>query len=104
LVNYLGGFDVAGGKLKATGTTYWNSPNTGATNESGFTALPAGNRGTNGTFGGLVVYNSALFWSSTECDGGSAWRRGLYYGNDDISRFNDSDNKPWGFSVRLVRD
>ncbi|MCK9484292.1 MAG: fibrobacter succinogenes major paralogous domain-containing protein [Candidatus Marinimicrobia bacterium] len=102
LVNYLGGFDVAGGKLKATGTTYWASPNEGATNESGFTALPAGLRGYNGTFGSLVEGYSALFWSSTECDGGSAWRRALYYGHDDINRYND--NKPWGFSVRLVRD
>ena len=44
LSNYLGGDDVAGGKLKETDTTHWNKPNVGATNETGFTALPNGVR------------------------------------------------------------
>lgn len=53
-----------GGKLKETGTTYWNSPNTGATNTSGFTALPGGNRYDYGAF--FNVGSSALFWTATD--------------------------------------
>lgn len=45
LMDYLGGEILAGGKLKETGTSHWASPNTGATNESGFTARPGGIRG-----------------------------------------------------------
>ena len=50
LTTYLGGESVAGGKMKSVGTTYWNDPNTGATNESGFSVLPGGYRGTDGSF------------------------------------------------------
>ncbi len=44
LITFLGGNNVAGGKLKQTGTDLWNGPNTGATNESGFNAIPGGVR------------------------------------------------------------
>jgi uncharacterized protein (TIGR02145 family) len=44
LMNHLGGASVAGGKLKHSGTQYWEPPNTGATNSSGFTAVPSGFR------------------------------------------------------------
>ncbi|MBA7544886.1 hypothetical protein ES705_37247 [subsurface metagenome] len=63
LTDYLGGASVAGGKLKETGTAHWSYPNTGATNESGFTALPGGGRSLNGTFG--YVGSSGGWWSST---------------------------------------
>ena len=101
LVDYLGGDTVAGGKLKESGTTHWSSPNTGATNESGFCALPGGYRYYyNGAFN--YVGGSAIFWSSTESDISFAWYRGLYYCNTDVNR---SDcNKQYGFSVRCVRD
>lgn len=60
LENYLGGSGVAGGKMKEAGTTHWIAPNTGATNSSGFTALPAGNRG----FGGFAsIGKYCYFWS-----------------------------------------
>jgi uncharacterized protein (TIGR02145 family) len=64
LIAYLGGDDVAGPKLKETGTTHWISPNTGSTNESGFTALPGGYRGNDGSFD--EVQFTAQFWSTTE--------------------------------------
>ncbi len=66
LVTYLGGIDVAGGKLKEAGTAHWLDQNVGATNESGFTALPGGYRGSglgDGTFYLLGYYG--WYWTST---------------------------------------
>jgi uncharacterized protein (TIGR02145 family) len=66
LVTYLGGIDVAGGKLKEAGNTHWLDQNVGATNESGFTALPGGYRGSglgDGTFHALGYYG--WYWTST---------------------------------------
>jgi len=100
LVNYLGGGSVAGGKLKETGTTHWNSPNEGATNESGFAALPGGYRYVNGYF--YYLGDFAHVWSSTEYGSYSAWARKLYYGGAHVNRYDYY--KQDGFSVRLVRD
>jgi uncharacterized protein (TIGR02145 family) len=102
LTDYLGGTSVAGGKLKETGTTHWNSPNTGATNESGFSALPGGYRSyLNGAFGG-VGSNVGYWWSATEYSSYNAWTRGLYYATADVYRFNYY--KSSGFSVRCLKD
>ena len=102
LVDSLGGDTVAGGQLKEVGTTHWASPNTGATNESGFSALPGGYRG--GSSGGTynVVGIVAYFWSSTEFSSVGAWNRSLSYGYSDLYR--GSSGKGDGFSVRCVRD
>ncbi len=105
LTNCLGGVAVAGGKLKSTGTKeggdgLWLSPNTGATNSSGFSALPGGYRYYNGGFNNLR-YNG-IWWSATENDETYAWGRILDYINASISRY-DID-KVLGFSVRCVRD
>ena len=64
LTTFLGGEDIAGGKLKETGLTYWVEPNTGATNESGFTAFPGGFRYFDGKFFDFGF--SAYWWSSGE--------------------------------------
>ncbi len=89
----------AGGNLKETGTSHWLSSNTGATNSSGFTGLPAGYRGTDGSFSNLTL--SVDFWTSSE-DASYAWYRYLYYGSAQVGR-NDNDHA-YGFSVRCVQD
>ncbi|MDO9549310.1 MAG: FISUMP domain-containing protein, partial [Candidatus Marinimicrobia bacterium] len=100
LVDYLGGDAVAGGKMKEAGTMHWNSPNTGATNESGFSALPGGYRSIIGQYN-YVGYVG--FWlSATEYSSSSAWYRHLSYYYSDVGRY--GNYKQDGFSVRCVRD
>jgi len=101
LSDYLGGENVAGGKMKSTGTQYWLSPNTDATNESGFSGLPGGYRYYNGTFDGIGDHG--FWWSSTEDATYYAWDRYLYY-NDGNVAWLGSFSKENGFSVRCLRD
>ena len=100
LTEYLGGSDVAGGKLKETGTTHWNRPNTGATNSSGFLALPGGYRYNYGDY--VNIGDHATFWSSTELDSVNAWSRVLRFDYNDIAR--GAGHKDYGFSIRCVKD
>jgi uncharacterized protein (TIGR02145 family) len=96
LSSYLGG---DGGAMKATGFTYWNSPNTGATNSSNFTGV-GGGYWASGTFDFRL--NTGYFWSSFELDAGQAYYRSLAYSNALFYRgFN---SKSLGFSVRCVKD
>jgi uncharacterized protein (TIGR02145 family) len=101
LTTYLGGESIAGGKLKETGTSHWTTPNTGATNESGFTALPSGYRGSFGTYMDVRYYG--YWWSSSEHFSTSAYGRFLYYISRDVSGYNYFE-KHFGFSVRCLRD
>ncbi len=98
LETYLKDPSIAGGKLKAT--THWVSPNTGATNLSGFTALPGGYRGLDGTF--FIVGYYGDWWSSTEYSTGYAKDWALDYNNSIVHKYNSS--KAYGYSVRCVRD
>jgi uncharacterized protein (TIGR02145 family) len=88
-----------GGALKST--TGWNSPNTGATNSSGFTAFPGGFRNFNGSY--YYIGYFGFWWSSTENGSLNAWNRRLVYDSSDVDR-NGTYDKRYGFSVRCVRD
>jgi len=100
LTEYLGGASVAGGKMKEAGTAHWTTPNTDATNSSGFTALPGGNRSYfRGTFNAIGDYGD--WWSSTE-DDGSVRNWPLYNDSGEFRSYQDS--KETGLSVRCVRD
>ena len=100
LTNYLGGESVAGGKMKEAGYAHWLSPNTGATNTSGFTALPGGYRSYHGYFYNLT--EKANFWSSTESTSAGAWYQYLFYDHDDVYRY--SYSKTSGGSARCLKD
>ena len=100
LTNYLGRETSVGGKMKEIGTSHWFSPNEGATNESGFSALPGGYRHYDGDF--LDMGYFATFWSSTERISHYTWTRSLAYGSTDVYR--SYDYKAHGYSVRCVRD
>jgi uncharacterized protein (TIGR02145 family) len=100
LTTFLGGQNVAGGKMKSIGTSLWQSPNTAATNESGFTGLPAGYRFDDGTFDDIGDVGG--WWSSSENGTADAWYRGLYYFNG--TAYSPNGYKNVGFSVRCLRD
>jgi uncharacterized protein (TIGR02145 family) len=101
LSNFLGGENIAGGKVKEAGTLHWAPPNTGATNESGFNALPGGIRGIDGLFSYYSGY--AGWWSSTEIGVNSAWYRNVVYNSDTLKRDNYCLRSN-GFSVRCLKD
>jgi uncharacterized protein (TIGR02145 family) len=99
LENYLGGASVAGGKLKST-SSLWTSPNTGATNESGFSGLPGGLRNYDGNY--YLIGNDGYWWSSPENSSSFAWYQGLSYDNSSSYRYYDQEQS--GFSVRCLKD
>lgn len=104
LTTYLGGESVAGGRLKEAGTTHWPSPNVGATNQVGFTALPGGCR----DFDQNLIYRfskigfNGFWWSSTETSISSAWIRDMNYNMASIERYDWYAN--FGLSVRCIKD
>ena len=100
LTSYLGGTVTAGGKMKEAGTSHWLSPNTNATNSSGFTGLPGGFRFTDGGFYNIGF--SGYWWSSSEATTNSAWDRNLFYYEGKVYSYNR--DKRAGLAVRCLRD
>jgi uncharacterized protein (TIGR02145 family) len=100
LTTFLGGENVAGGKLKETGINHWLSPNNGATNESGFTALPGGYRDNTGTFSAIGV--DCFWWSSSENSPYGAWSRRIDNISPSVNRLYSNESN--GFSVRCLKD
>lgn len=98
LTDTLGGDTAAGGKLKAN--TLWESPNEGATNSSGFSAIPGGIRDVDGFF--YIIDKFGYFWAATEYNSDLAWFHLLYYYFPDVYRI--VYKKTRGMSVRCVRD
>jgi uncharacterized protein (TIGR02145 family) len=100
LATHLGGLEITGGKLKETGTTHWISPNTGATNETGFSALPGGYRYNVGDYGYIGL--ESHWWSTTG------------YGINEVFHFVLTNTANWmgrgrevwetGYCVRCLRD
>ena len=99
LIDFLGGEEVAGGKLKEKGTTHWNSPNTDAKDTYGFRALPAGYR-----FGDSFYPPGyyAIWWSLTEKNNADAWIITLI--NTTSKSYLESSDKPSGLSIRCLKD
>lgn len=101
LVDYLGGNTQAGGKLKATGTSYWLTPNTGATNLSGFNAKGTGNRNLAGAF--AFEGEIADYWTSARyITGSSAWYVRLANTSESITFSNGV--RRLGFCIRCLKN
>jgi len=105
LTDYLGGEILAGGKMKSKGTIQsatglWTEPNTGASNSSGFNAVPGGGRSGGGSF--FAITEFALFWSSTQYDDTKAWYRNITNEGEDV--YHDNFRKQDGMSVRCIKD
>jgi uncharacterized protein (TIGR02145 family) len=92
-----------GGKLKEFGFTHWNSPNTGANNETGFTALPGGYRNVNGVFSELGT--NGYWWNDRKYMGGPdlSYYGTLSYDSENVVQDKDLYSRS-GLSVRCVKD
>jgi len=99
LTEYLGGTNIAGGKMKEVGTIHWNSPNTGASNESGFNALPAGYKYTDNNFHHLGYY--ATWWSSTSSSY-NIYDRFLMHNSQEVFKSESNSNNAW--SIRCIKN
>jgi uncharacterized protein (TIGR02145 family) len=102
LTDYLGGASIASGKLKESGLAHWGSPNTGSTNETGFTALPGGARSYDGTF--FYIQYGGTWWGSTLHTQTDSYGRGMVYNGVDVGYTYGANEQKAGFSVRCVKN
>lgn len=101
LINYLGGIEFAGGKLKEVGTDHWFTQHLGTDNSSGFTAVGGGARSySDGSF--VSLKNFGNWWSATEYDINSSWKFGLGASYVSVFRLNSKKNN--GNSIRCIKD
>lgn len=100
LISYLGGSSVAGGKLKETGTLHWASPNTGATDDFDYTALPGGFRDDLGGY--YTITTQGYWWSSTSYNTGNSVYSNI--GKSFADMFINNYDKNFGLSVRCLKD
>ena len=100
LTTFSGGENVAGGKLRETGITHWEKPNTGATNESGFTTLPGGYRNNHGAFANIGFFG--FWWTATENVPTASWCRTMGCTGTNVLRI--FSLKKNGYSVRCIKD
>jgi uncharacterized protein (TIGR02145 family) len=106
ITDYLGGLSIAGGKMKTYGiieesTGFWFWPNAGATNTSGFSATPGGNRDVGG---GFISYGLGVRWWSYSNSDVGPFARFLGISHDSYAAYLSDDFKQRGFSVRCLRD
>ena len=100
LIYFLGGDSLAGGKMKETGINHWNSPNIGATNSSGFSALPGGYRYSGGGYHTMGEY--AYWWSTTEYFTNATWVRSIKHDGEIVYHYYDFNDNC--FAVRCLKD
>ena len=102
LIEFAGGASVAGGALKETGYSHWNMPNTGATDEFGFSALPGGYRHYSGYFIGVGTREE--FWTSDAATSDRAYEKGLTNTSASVGGDANGEFMKHGFSVRCIKD
>jgi uncharacterized protein (TIGR02145 family) len=100
LINFLADPGHEGAKLKEAGISHWESPNSGASNSTGYTALPGGSRTSDGVFDNNGFY--ANFWSSESYNATSAGSKNLSYATESVDSF--GTNKDSGLAVRCIKD
>jgi uncharacterized protein (TIGR02145 family) len=101
LANHLGGVASAGGKMKEEGFGHWRAPNTGATNESGFSGLPGGTVGYGG-YADMGAYGR--WWTSTEYDIASFTAYFVWISDDNTELNIGEATKELGFCVRCLKN